>query len=133
TGADDLHAVGVGEDGLEVGMAVVLTFYPGRWRAAALDLDRAAVIHVEGPLGDVVVVDAPVGHLAAGIRIPPAELVVAVGEDLTGRLTPRRSLAAALHLDEAIRHLRRLAEPEVRGPIRWGFEAGDKGRCRAVG
>ena len=31
----------------------------------------------EAPLGDVVVVRAPVGHLAAGVLVPPAELVMA--------------------------------------------------------
>ena len=44
-----------------------------------LDGDRAAAVHVQGPLGDVEVVGAPVGHLAAGVLVPPAELVVAVG------------------------------------------------------
>ena len=31
----------------------------------------------QAPLGDVVVMGTPVGHLAAGILVPPAELVVA--------------------------------------------------------
>src|SRR5206468_10841258 len=87
-GADDLHPVGIGEDHLEVGMAVV-SVVPLRWRrAAALDVDRTAVVHVEGPLGNIIVMGAPVSHLAAGVRIPPAELIVAVRVDLL-RLFPR--------------------------------------------
>ena len=35
------------------------------------------LVHPQAPLGDVVVMGAPVGHLAAGVLVPPAELVVA--------------------------------------------------------
>ena len=89
-------------------------------RIAALELDRehalddldrcrARVLHADGPLADVDVVGAPVGHLAAGVLVPPAEVAV----------------AAML----AIVDLRRLAQPHV--PVQLGGRL-DRGE-RAAG
>ena len=41
-----------------------------------LDRDRAAVVHAQAPLGDVEVMGAEVGHLAAGVVPEEAEVVV---------------------------------------------------------
>src|SRR5438105_2887346 len=41
--------------------------------AHGLNRDRAAFIHAQGPLRDVIVVGAPVSHFAAGISLPPTE------------------------------------------------------------
>ena len=79
-------------------MAVVaVAALVGLGRLEDLDGDGAAAVLVQGPLGDVEVVGTPVGHLAAGVLVPPAELVVAV------------RLVALL----AIGDLRGRAEPEV--------------------
>ncbi len=61
----------------------------------AVDLDRAhaLLVLIDGPSGDVDVVGPPVGELAAGVFVPPAELVVAALLDVVD--------------------LRRLAEPDV--------------------
>ena len=81
----------------------------------ARNLHRAAAVGADTPLGDVVVMRAPVGHLAAGIIGEPAELVMApVG---------------------AIVRIRRRAEPEVPiqlRPAAWSAAArcpGRRGRC----
>ena len=75
--------------------------------AGADDLVRPARVHAQRPLRDVVVVRAPVGHLAAGELVPPAELVVAVG---VAREAPADLL---LGLQEAVVHLGRRTQPEV--------------------
>src|SRR5262249_39540885 len=99
THADELGAgrpvgpVAVGVGRLEVRVAVEAVGVGRRRVAPPLHRDRPGFIHAQGPLGDVVVVGAPVGHLAAGILIPPAEIVVATLPAVFG--------------------LRRRAEPEV--------------------
>src|SRR5205814_810342 len=77
-----IGAVVVGVGHLEGRMAVVAVGAIGGGGAGADDRAGAALIHAEGPLRDVVVVSAPVGHLAAGIFIPPAELVMAAFGDV---------------------------------------------------
>src|SRR5439155_22155739 len=76
--ADEAHAVlagagaqqfGAGRVGVlhhELGVDVVAGG-PLLRDADGLGGDRAAVPHAQAPLGDVVVVGAPVGHLAAGV------------------------------------------------------------------
>ena len=65
----------------------------------AVTTDRSAVVHAEAPLGDVVVMGAPVGHLAAGVFVPPAELVMAAFLDVidaaSGRATCPSSAPSA--------------------------------------
>ena len=71
---DELHAVGVG-----VGQpALHGDFVPAiRMKLGGpFHGNRAAVVHVEGPLGDVEVVGAEVRHLAAGVVPEEAEVVV---------------------------------------------------------
>src|SRR5262249_25606165 len=68
-------AVGVGD--LEGGMAVVAVGPIRRGSAGAAHADGAGLIHAESPLRDVVVMGAPVGHLAAGGLVPPGDLVMA--------------------------------------------------------
>ena len=95
---DDLGAVVVGVLDLEARVAVVaVAALVGLGRLEHFHRDGAAAVLVQGPLRDVQVVRAPVGHLAAGVVVPPAELVVAV------------RLLALL----AIGDLRGRAEPEV--------------------
>ena len=64
----------------------------GVLRLEAFDADRTLVgaVLLDGPLGDIDVVGAPVGHLAAGVFVPPAELVVRarVAVGIAGRLVP---------------------------------------------
>src|SRR5207249_1535002 len=91
-GADQPGAVairagvlGVGVGDREVRVGVVAVGLVDRLGALGVDADRAAAVHAEAPLGDVVVVGAPVGHLAAGILVPPAELVVAALLDVVDR------------------------------------------------
>ena len=64
-------------DGEVVVAVVVVDEVLGQLRADGRGGDRAGVVLAEAPLGDVVVVRAPVGQLAAGVLVPPAELVVA--------------------------------------------------------
>src|SRR5947199_235124 len=42
----------------------------------AFNIERAGIVHAHSPLRDVDMVSAPVGHLAAGVFIPPAEFVM---------------------------------------------------------
>src|SRR5205085_715228 len=58
-------------------VAVVRPGSLGRGGAGALDEVGAGAVHPQRPLRDVVVVRAPVGHLAAGVFVPPAEVVMA--------------------------------------------------------
>src|SRR5262249_32755183 len=66
----------------------------GRRARRRLDLDRAAAVHAEGPLGDVEVVGAHVGQPAAGVLAvvaPGREVAVdAPGAQRLAVLTPRR-------------------------------------------
>ena len=71
------HAVGILKDYLKVPMAVVAILDALLLAFEGGDFDRAAVIHAECPLSHIIMVSAPVGHLAAGISVPPAELVMA--------------------------------------------------------
>ena len=64
------------------------------------------LIVLDGPGGDIDVVRAPVGELAARVFVPPAELVV----------------AALL----AVRNLGRLAEPEVPVEFLWRLSHGER-------
>src|SRR5947209_15810880 len=64
-GGDQSDAVGVNVSDREVGMAVVAVGFSGRRRARGRDEYRAGIVHSQPPLGDVVVVSAPVGHLPA--------------------------------------------------------------------
>src|SRR6516164_1741535 len=91
--ADELRAGLIGVGNLELGMAIVAVLFLGRFLAGGLDRNGTASVHTQAPLGDVIVVGAPVGHLAAGVIVPPAEVVEA---------------ALRVVLD-----LRRLPEPEV--------------------
>ena len=75
-GANDLGAVGVGVGHLEMCMAIVLVVCLGRRGALGFHGHRAVAVHSQTPLSDVVVVGAPVGHLAAGVLVPPTELIV---------------------------------------------------------
>ncbi len=56
--------------------------------AAILDFDRAAVVHAQAPLGQVVRVGAVVGHLAAGVVVVEPESIEAaflvVGDEGSG-------------------------------------------------
>src|SRR5262249_5291179 len=68
--------VGVGD--VEAGEAVeAVRLFMGRRTRGRLDLHRAGTIGAETPLGDVVVVRAPVGDLAARVLVPPAKLSMA--------------------------------------------------------
>ena len=82
----------------------------GMLGVGAVDLDRphAFLVVPDGPGGDVDVVGAPVGELAARVFVPPAEIVVAALLDVVD--------------------LRRLAEPEV--PIEF-LRRGDLGERSA--
>src|SRR5262249_35072504 len=71
-GADQLGAIGVGVGHLEIRVAVEAVGLLGRRRGRGLDRNRAALVHAQAPLSNIVVVGAPVGHLAAGVFIPPA-------------------------------------------------------------
>ena len=54
-----------------------VSYQPSLWNwAGRLDGDRARLVHAEAPLGDVEVVGAEVGHLAAGVVPEEAEEVV---------------------------------------------------------
>ena len=44
--------------------------------AGGRDVHRAGSVHAQAPLGDVVVVGAPVGQLAAAVFVPPSELIM---------------------------------------------------------
>ena len=96
--ANQLDAIGVGVGHLEGRMAVVAVGLLGRGRAFGLDRDRAAAVGTEAPLGDVVVMGAPVGHLAAGVFVPPAEFVMAALLDVIDlrRRAQARSPSSAL-------------------------------------
>src|SRR4029077_4747446 len=72
-----IRPVAVDVSYIETRMAVVRPVVRCRRGAVAGDGDGAAVVHAECPLGDVVVVGTPVGHLAAGVFVPPAELIMA--------------------------------------------------------
>src|SRR5262249_60102210 len=68
------------------------------------DLDRAGLVHAEGPLGDVEVVSAPVGHHAAGVfaveapvrevTVDPARAEVRVVGPLRRRAEPAAPVEA---------------------------------------
>src|SRR5262249_39984652 len=119
-GADQLRPAGVGVGDLELGVRVVAVGFLRRFLALRLHGDGAGLVHAEAPLGDVVVVGAPVGHLAPGGFIPPAELVVAA----------REVLVALLQLD-VIDH-GRLAEPEVPLQFLGRIDLGDDRRGRVA-
>src|SRR6185312_3227741 len=53
-----------------------------RMRGRPFDRDRTRVALPDGPLSDIDVMRAPVGHLAAGVFVPPAELVMAATRDV---------------------------------------------------
>ncbi len=72
----------------------------------------ARVLHADGPLADVDVVGAPVGELAAGVLVPPAEIAVA-------------PLLAVVDLG-------RLAEPHVPVQLGGGLRHGERAAGRAV-
>src|SRR5262249_7475847 len=71
----ELGPVGIGVGRLATWMAVVAVRLRRRCCAGRLDGDGTIAVHAETPMGDVVVVSAPVGHLAAGIFVEPAELI----------------------------------------------------------
>src|SRR5262249_41888583 len=71
-----ISAVGIRVSDAESGMAVIRPVALSRGRGSRFDFDWAAVIHVERPLCNVVVMSAPIGHFAARIFIPPAELIM---------------------------------------------------------
>src|SRR5262249_35148971 len=84
---DHLGAVGVGVRHLEGRMAVVAVRLLGRRLAGCLDGDGPVAVHAERPLGDVEVVSAPIGHLAATVLVPPAVLVMATLRNVVDLLT----------------------------------------------
>ena len=85
----------------------------GMLGVGAVDFDRphACCVLPDGPGGDVDVVGAPVGELAARVFVPPAELVVAALLDVVD--------------------LRRLAEPDV--PVEFLGRLGNLGNGPPVG
>ena len=56
----------------------------GKTALGVADLDRAGHLGAHAPLGAVGVVAAPVGHLAAGVVVDPAEVDVAAGRGIRG-------------------------------------------------
>ena len=68
------------------------------------------LIHPDGPLGDIDVVCAPIGELAAGVFIPPAEFVMRAA----GGIPRIRGTSAALNVIDQWR----LTLPHV--PIQFG-------------
>ena len=90
------HAVAVGVLRFEIDGDVETIRTGFRVLRCCFDLNRQVI---DGPLADVDVVCSPVGHLPAGVFVPPAECVV-------------RSLG-----DE--RHVGRLALPHVPVEVRW--------------
>src|SRR5262249_45760992 len=88
-GAVGAVAVGIGD--LEIAMAIEAVALAQRRFTPAVDRDRTAVVHAHGPLRDVVVMGAPVGHLPSGMVLPPAEVVMAALRrvvDACGRAKP---------------------------------------------
>ena len=65
-----------------MGVAVVAIRLVGGVTPLAVTRHGAGAVHAQAPLGDVVVMGAPVGHLAAGVFVPPAELVMAALLDI---------------------------------------------------
>ena len=76
TGGDQVDAIGVGVGDSEVRVAIVAVGLVRGLGAGGRDVHRARPVHTEGPLGDVVVVGAPVGELAAAILVPPSKFVM---------------------------------------------------------
>src|SRR5262249_12135747 len=67
------------------GMAVVAVGLLRRRLPLGLHGDRSTAVGAAAPLGDVVVMRAPVGQLAAGIVVPPAEFIMAALLDVIDR------------------------------------------------
>src|SRR5437870_6533935 len=105
--ADDLRAVGIAVGDLEVAWMVIAVGPLLRLVAHRFDLDRPALVHAQAPLGNVVVMSAPVRHLAARVCLPPAELIVDALLDviLLGRLAQPEIIIQlgrrALHLERS--------------------------------
>src|SRR5262249_32621131 len=70
------RTVGVGVGNFKGWMAVEAIGAIRRRRAGARNTDGPTLVHSQRPLRDVVVMCTPVGHLAAGVFIPPAEVVM---------------------------------------------------------
>src|SRR5262245_60446046 len=76
---DHHRAIGVGVGDVKFLVAAIGTRGGIGWSALSFDADRAVSVHVQGPLADIDVVGAPVGHLSARPGVPPAEIVMAIG------------------------------------------------------
>src|SRR6266849_574795 len=75
--ADELGPVGIFIGDLEVTRVIVAVRRLGRQITHGLDRDWSRLIHTQSPLGNVVMMGAPVGQLAARVLLPPTEFVVA--------------------------------------------------------
>ena len=80
-----LHAVceltehielGSGVVGISLSGPAVFERYQGAWRESASQMLGRFLKRIDGPLRDINVVCSPVGHLATGVFVPPAEVTV---------------------------------------------------------
>ena len=69
----------IGRSGVEaiVHLRISLLKGYGKFEGDGLDAQRAGLVHADGPLGDIDMMRAPIGHSTAGILKPKTEIVVA--------------------------------------------------------